>query len=164
LYTAFVKKVVHAVELLQGIHIYVVEEETLERRSNHVHRRLVEEHHLHDLQGHRVVGPRHNALIDLKPLIVMPHGLGIDGAVDMVNNAKFAEHGIEESAPHAEVVLDEVEDNQNMITNVHMLDGHGGNWSRVAGRSAKWLEEWTEPETDEVGLDAMRGERNGRIV
>jgi hypothetical protein len=25
------------------------------------------------------------------------------------------------------------------------------------------LEEWIEPEIDEVGLDAMRGERNGRI-
>jgi hypothetical protein len=28
---------------------------------------------------------------------------------------------------------------------------------------AKGLEEWTESETDEVGLDVMRGERSGRI-
>jgi hypothetical protein len=28
----------------------------------------------------------------------------------------------------------------------------------LEGGSAKGLEEWTEPETDEVGLDAMRGE------
>jgi hypothetical protein len=83
--------------------------------------------------GQRVVEPRHNALIDLKPLIVMPHGLGVDGAVDMVDNAKLAERGVEESAPHAEVVLGEVEDDRNMSTNVHMLDGHGGNWSRVVG-------------------------------
>jgi hypothetical protein len=29
--------------------------------------------------------------------------------------------------------------------------------------SAKGLEEWTEPETEEVGLDAKRGEHNRRL-
>jgi hypothetical protein len=27
----------------------------------------------------------------------------------------------------------------------------------------EWTEEWTEPETDEVGLNAMRGERSERL-
>jgi hypothetical protein len=124
------------VELLQGIHnalVCIDEEETLERHLDRVPRRLAEEHHLHDLRGHIVVEPRHNDLIDLKPLIVMPHGLGVDGAIDMVDDAKLEEHGIEESALHVEVVLGEVEDDQNVSTNVHMLDGRGGNWSRVGG-------------------------------
>jgi hypothetical protein len=126
-------------------------------------RRLAEEHHLHDMWGHRVVEPRHSALIDLKPLIVMPHGLGVEGAIDMVDDTKLVEHGVEESAPHAEVVLGEVEDYRNVSMNVHVLDECGGNWSRVGGGSAKGSEEWAELEIDEVRLDAMRGEHSERI-
>jgi hypothetical protein len=70
-------------------------------------------------------------LIDLKPLSVMPHGLGVNGAVDMVDDAKLAERGVEESTPHAEVVLGEVKDDPNMSMNVHMLDGRRGDQSRV---------------------------------
>jgi hypothetical protein len=33
----------------------------------------------------------------------------------------------------------------------------------LVGGSAEGSEEWTEPETDEVGLDALRGERSGRL-
>jgi hypothetical protein len=33
----------------------------------------------------------------------------------------------------------------------------------LEGGSTKDLEEWMEPKTDEVGLDAMRGERSRRI-
>jgi hypothetical protein len=83
------------VELLQGIHgalVYGVEEETLERRLERVRRRLAEEHHLYDLRRHKVVEPRHNALIDLKPLSVMPHSMGIDGSINMVDDAKLALH------------------------------------------------------------------------
>jgi hypothetical protein len=129
-----------AMELLQGIHgalVRVVEEETLERRPEHVRHRLAEEHHLHDLRRHRVVEPRHNALVDLKPLRVMPHSLGVDGFINMVDDAKLAERGVEESTPHAEVVLGEVEDDRNVSTNVHMLDGHGGDQSRAGGGISK---------------------------
>jgi hypothetical protein len=95
--------------------VHIVEEETLERRLEHGRHRLAEVHHLHDLRRHRVVEPRHNALIDLKPLDVI-HSLGVDGAINMIDDAKLTEHGIEESTPH-----------------VHMLDGRGGDRSRVGG-------------------------------
>jgi hypothetical protein len=136
------------VKLQQGIHgalVCVVEEETLERCPECVHHRLAEEHHLHDLWGHIVVELRHNALIELKPLIVMPHGMGVDGAIGMVDNAKLAERGIEESPPHAEVVLGEVEDDRNVSMNVHMLDGCGGNWCRVGGGDQRrgWRSGWS---------------------
>jgi hypothetical protein len=34
---------------------------------------------------------------------------------------------------------------------------------RLEEGSTKGFEEWTEPETDEVGLNAMRGERSERL-
>jgi hypothetical protein len=55
----------------------------------------------------------------------------------MVDDAKLAERGVEESTPHAEVVLGEVEDDQNVSTNVHMLDGHRGDRSRAGGGISK---------------------------
>jgi hypothetical protein len=61
----------------------------------------------------------------------MPHSLGVDGSINMINDDKFVERGVEESTPHAEVVLGEVKDDRNMSTNVHMLDGRGGDRSRV---------------------------------
>jgi hypothetical protein len=112
--------------------VHIVEEETLERRLERGRHRLAEVHHLHDLRRHRVVEPRHNALIDLKPLDVI-HSLGVDGAINMIDDAKLTERGIEESTPHVEVVLGEVEDDGNVSMNVHMLDGRGGNRSKVGG-------------------------------
>jgi hypothetical protein len=81
----------------------------------------------------RVLEPRNNALIDLKPLSVMPHGLGIDGVIDMIDVAKLAECGVKEDTPHAEGVLGEVEDDWNVSTNVHMLNGRRGDQSRFGG-------------------------------
>jgi hypothetical protein len=109
----------------------------LERCPERVRRRLAKEQHLHDLRRYRVVEPRHNALVDLKPLRIMPHSLGVDGSINMVDDAKLAERGVEESTPHADVVLDEVEDDRNVSTNVHMLDGHGGDQSRAGGGTSK---------------------------
>ncbi|WP_428610726.1 hypothetical protein, partial [Sedimenticola sp.] len=51
----------------------------------------------------------------------------------MVDNAKLAERGVEEGAPHAEVVLSEVEGDRNMRMDVHMLDGGSGDWVGIGG-------------------------------
>jgi hypothetical protein len=124
-------------ELLQGIHgasVYVVEEEALQRSPEHVRRGLAEEDNLHDLWWHRVVKPQHNSLIDLKPLGVMPHGLGVDGAIAMIDDPELAECDTKEGTPHAEVVLDEVEGDWNVSTNSHMFDRRSLDRSRVGGR------------------------------
>jgi hypothetical protein len=55
--------------------------------------------------GHRVIEPRDDALIDLKPSDIMPHHLRVGRAVNVVDDVKLAECGVEEGAPHAEVVL-----------------------------------------------------------
>jgi hypothetical protein len=68
----------------------------------------------------------------------MPHSLGVDGSINMIDDDKLVERGVEESTPHAEVVLGEVKDDRNMSTNVHMLDGRGGDRSRVGGGISKW--------------------------
>jgi hypothetical protein len=75
----------------------------------------------------------------------MPHHLRIGRAVDVVNNAELAERGIKEDAPHAEVVLGEVEGDRNMRTNVHMLDGGGGDQVGIGGGLG-----------ERVGLDRAR--------
>jgi hypothetical protein len=51
----------------------------------------------------------------------------------VVDDVELAERGVEEGAPHAEVVLGEVEGDRNMRTDVHMLDGGSGDWVGIGG-------------------------------
>jgi hypothetical protein len=67
----------------------------------------------------------------------MPHGMGVDGAVDMTNDPELVDRAIEEGTPHVEVVLDEVYDDRNVNMNVHMLDQRSSDRSRVGGRISK---------------------------
>jgi hypothetical protein len=53
----------------------------------------------------------------------------------VVDDVELAERGVEEGAPHAEVVLSEVEGegDRNMRMDVHMLDGGSGDWVGIGG-------------------------------
>jgi hypothetical protein len=51
----------------------------------------------------------------------------------VVDDVELAERGVEEGAPHAEVVLGEVEGDRNTRTDVHMLDGGSGDWIGIGG-------------------------------
>jgi hypothetical protein len=89
-----------AVELLEGIElICVVQQEAADGAPDEVRLQLWDLHHLHQWRRDRGVEPRHDALVDLQPLNIVPHVLGIDGTVDIVDEAKLPERGIEEGTP-----------------------------------------------------------------
>jgi hypothetical protein len=50
------------------------------------------------------------------------HALGVDTAIDMINNPKLAEGSIKESAPGGEVGVTVVESHRHVGANVDVLD------------------------------------------
>jgi hypothetical protein len=85
---------------------------------------------LHESGCHRVVEPGDDALIDLQPFGIVPHGLGIDSAIDMIKKAKLAEGGIEEGTPSGEGAVIIVKGDGHMIVDAHMFHGRDGNSKR----------------------------------
>jgi hypothetical protein len=78
-------------------------------------------------------------------------GLRIDGAVDMVGDAKFSKGDFKEGAPHVIVVLGEVKNDRTVGMNVDVQDngcddGVGRSISKGIGGGG----------AEEVGLDTMR--------
>lgn len=64
------------------------------------------------------VQPGDNAGVHLQPLRVVDHGSGIDGAIDVVDKAKFLEREFKEIAPLPEVAVVGREDDGNVIADV----------------------------------------------
>jgi hypothetical protein len=121
---------VQAMVLLEGVDnapIGDVEEEATYGLPDDVDRRLRNLDHLHEIESNRCIQPGHNALIDLELFGVVPHVLGIDGAIDMIDQPELAESGVEESAPSREHCGAVVEGDRHMSADVHMLDVRDGN-------------------------------------
>lgn len=81
-------------------------------------------------------------MIDLQPLGVVPHELWVDGAIDMVQQAKLAERGVKELPPDGVGVVTVVEDDRHAGADVNVLKsgrndlGRGRISKGVGGRGA----------------------------
>jgi hypothetical protein len=71
-----------------------------------------------DFLGDGGVEPGDNAGVYLEPLWIIDHGGGVDGAVDVVDEAEFLEHEFEEIAPLPEVAIIGREDDGNVVVDV----------------------------------------------
>lgn len=78
--------------------------------------RALDDDHLHESRRDGVAEPGDDAVVDLQPLGVMPHRLGIDGAVDMIGDPEFAEGGVEDGRPDLEVGVAVVQHDGNVTT------------------------------------------------
>lgn len=85
-------------EHVDGVLISILEEETTDGWPDDT-----SDDHFHEHRRDGVVGPGYDALVDLQPVIIVPHGCGVDGAFDVVHDAKYVEDGVVESRPHREV-------------------------------------------------------------
>jgi hypothetical protein len=64
-------------------------------------------------------------VVDLRPLNIEQTGLRVDGAVDMVEKAKFAESEFKQGTPRGIIGIVEVKDLRNMVFDVQQRDGGG---------------------------------------
>jgi hypothetical protein len=90
------------VEVLQGRHsalCRIVEEEPTHSVQSGERRRAAMEHHVANGLGHGEVNPGGDAMVDLCPRMVVQHGLCINGAVDMIEEAEFAESELKKGTP-----------------------------------------------------------------
>lgn len=120
---------VHAMEFLKSVDgalVGIVEEQTTNGRSDQVSVRMFNNDHLHKVWRDRVVEPGDDTLVDMQPVHIMPRGLSIDCAVDVIIEAEFAEDGIEEGTPDLEVVVAVVQGHRHMSEDVDVLDDGGG--------------------------------------
>lgn len=126
----------------------------MERRPHESRPRVGHLDHLHQVGGDRGVQPGDDVLVDLEPFSVVPHGLRIDGAIDMVEDSELAKGSIEEGALEGECRVAVVEDDGNMGANVHVLAGGRG----YSG--GRWLSKGIGVrDGQEDGLDAMGWQR-----
>lgn len=109
-----------------GTLIGVVKKPATDRGPEEISRWIWHLDHLHQIGGDGGVKPRDNALVDLEPVSVVPHGLRIDSAIDMVEKPELAEGGIEEGCPNGEGGVAAVEDDGNVGANVHVLQSGCG--------------------------------------
>jgi hypothetical protein len=122
------EEVVKLLERVDGALHGVVEEEPTNHHPQGVGGGFRHLNHGHQLGGDAVIQPRDDGAVDLQPLSVVEHHGGVDGAVDVVGDAKLAERGIEERAPGGEVRLGEVQCDGNMGADVHVLQRGSGDW------------------------------------
>jgi hypothetical protein len=79
---------------------------------------------------------------------VLSHGLGVNGAIDVIDQPELAKSGVEEGAPSRKCGVAVVEGDCHMSADIDVLDG-----STVVGElSPKGF--W-ELAMEEAGLDAM---------
>jgi hypothetical protein len=97
------EEVVKLLEHVDGALHGVVDEEPTNRHPQGVGGGFRHLNHGHQLGGDAVIQPRDDGAVNLHPLGVMEHHGGVDGAVDVVGDAKLAEHGVEEQAPGGKV-------------------------------------------------------------
>jgi hypothetical protein len=71
-----------------------------------------------DFLGDGGVEPGDNAGVYLEPLWIIDHGSGVDGAVDVVDEAEFLEREFKEIAPLPEVAVVGREDDGNVVVDV----------------------------------------------
>jgi hypothetical protein len=82
--------------------------------------------HLHETRSNRCIQPGNNALIDLHPFSVVPHVLGVDGAINMIDQSKLVKICVEEGAPSREHRVAIVESDRHMSADIDVLDGSEG--------------------------------------
>jgi hypothetical protein len=93
---------VQAVEVLQRVYGTlhgIVEEQATDRHPEGVRRCAALEHHVTNVLGHGEVDPRDDAVIDLGPLGIVDASLGVDRAVNVIEDAELAERQLEEGTP-----------------------------------------------------------------
>jgi hypothetical protein len=97
------EEVVKLLEHVDGALHGVVDEEPTNRHPQGVGGGFRHLNHGHQLGGDAVIQPRDDGAVNLHPLGIMEHHGGVDGAIDVVGDAKLAEHGVEEHAPGGKV-------------------------------------------------------------
>jgi hypothetical protein len=87
---------------VDGALICIVEKEATDHVLDEVGHGFRDLNQLHESQGDGGVEPGHNTLINLKPLCIVSRGLGINGAVNVIENAKLAKGGAKDGSPGRE--------------------------------------------------------------
>jgi hypothetical protein len=123
-----------AVKILQSVDGAlgrIVEEETPNSVPGGEGRRTTLEHHVTNRLGNGEVDPRDDAMVDLGPLDVELPDVGVDGAVDMVEETELAEGKFKKGAPGGVIGFMEIQNLWHMVADVQHLDSVGGerSWS-----------------------------------